>query len=199
MNSNNNFKNFKQIVENTRATRRFKQNISIDTKDLSDLIDLTRTTSSSKNMQPLKYIIINGNDDEAIKEEIYKPLKWAAHLSDWDQSENEKPSSYILILNDTSIDGMPMIDVGIALQTIMLGLSSMGLNGCPLASIDKIAYKKLFKLSDNLEPFLIIAIGKSDEDIILVDAKDDTNYYRDEKQNHFVPKRTLEDVLVIVK
>jgi nitroreductase len=196
MNSNSNFKNFKQTVQNTRAIRRFKQNIVVKDDDLVEIIDLVRTTSSSKNMQPLKYIVVT---DEVKKQCVYKPLKWAAHLSNWDQSEDEKPSAYILIVNDTSIDGVALIDAGIALQTIMLGLSSIGLNGCPLASIDKAAYKKLFKLSDNLEPFLIIAIGKSEEDITIVDAKEDTNYYRDEKQNHFVPKRILEDVLIATK
>ena len=191
-----NFEEFKQIVKNTRATRRFKQNITVSNDKLVEIIDLVRTTSSSKNMQPLKYIVIT---EEDIKEEIYKPLKWAAHLKEWDQSEDEKPSAYILIVNDTNIDGIAMIDAGIALQTIMLGLTSMGLNGCPLASIDKSAYKKLFSLEDNLEPFLIIAIGHSTENITLVDVKNDTNYYRDENENHFVPKRTLKDVLIATK
>ena len=184
---------FKTLVKNTRAVRRFKQNVIIDKSELIDIIDLTRTVSSSKNMQPLKYIAIT---DEKIKNELYKPLKWAAHLSEWDQSKNEKPSAYILIVNDTSIDGFAMIDLGISLQTIMLGLRAKGYDGCPLASIDKVAYKTLFNLDNHLEPMLIIAIGKSSETIELVDVKDDTNYYRDEDGNHFVPKRTLENVLL---
>jgi len=188
-----NFNTFKEIVQNTRSTRRFKQNITIDKKELRELIDLVRTTSSSKNMQPLKYITIT---NEKIKEEVYKPLLWAAHLKEWDQSEDEKPSAYILIVNDTSVDGFAMIDLGIALQTIMLGLSAKGYDGCPLASIDKVAYKKLFNLEDHLEPMLIIAIGKSSENIELVDVENDTNYYRDEDGNHFVPKRELKDVLL---
>ena len=190
-----NFNNFKDIVQNTRTTRRFKQNVTIDKSELIELIDLTRTTSSSKNMQPLKYIAIT---DEKIKDEIYKPLQWAAHLSTWNQAEDEKPSAYILMINDTSIDGFAMIDCGISLQTIMLGITSKGYDGCPLASIDKAAYKKLFNLPSNLEPMLIIAIGKSNETIEIVDVQDDkdTNYYRDEKQNHYVPKRKLEDILI---
>ena len=192
----NNFENFKKMIQNTRATRRFKQNVTISQNDLIELVDLVRITSSSKNMQPLKYIVIT---DENIKQEIYKPLKWAAHLSTWEQSKDEKPSAYILIINDTNIDGVALIDAGIALQTIMLGLTSLGLSGCPLASIDKSAYKKLFSLEDNLEPFLIIAIGHSTENITLVDVKNDTNYYRDENENHFVPKRTLKDVLIATK
>ena len=150
-----NFKEFKHIVQNTRTTRRFKQNHYIANQDLIDLIDLARQTSSAKNMQPLKYIAIT---DEKIKDEIYKPLVWAAHLTQWHQKISEKPSAYILIINDTSIDGFAMIDCGISLQTIMLGATAKGYDSCPLMSIDKNAYKTLFKLDKNLEPMLIIAL-----------------------------------------
>jgi hypothetical protein len=42
----------------------------------------------------------------------------------------------------------------------------------------------------------IIALGKKDEDIQLIDTKDDTNYYRDKNDTHFVPKRELSQVLL---
>jgi len=187
------FQDFKNIVEKTRCTRRF-QPTQIKEEDLLELIELATHTSSAKNMQPLKYIVIT---DEEIKKEIYKPLKWASLLSDWKQSEKEKPSAYILVLNDTSINGYASIDSGIAMQTIMLGGTLKGLASCILASIDKEAYKKLFNLSSNLEPMFIIAFGKSGEQIKLEESKnDDTNYYRDENDIHRVPKRPLKEVVV---
>ena len=190
----NNFNQFKQIVQNTRAIRRFKKDFKIKKDDLIDLVDLARVTSSGKNMQPLKYIIIT---DENIKKEVYKPLVWAAHLKEWSQSKDEKPSAYILVLNDTTIDGFSAIDSGIAMQTICLGATIKGFSSCILASIDKEQYKKLFSLKSFLEPMFIIAFGKKDEDIKLVDIKDnDTNYYRDTQDCHCVPKRLLEDILI---
>lgn len=192
-----NFKEFQNIVKNTRTTRRFKQNNHIPHQDLIDLIDLARQTSSAKNMQPLKYIAII---DEKIKDEVYKPLIWAAHLTQWDQKMDEKPSAYILIMNDTSIDGFAMIDCGISLQTIMLGATAKGYDSCPLMSIDKIAYKKLFKLSEYLEPMLIIALGIKDENIKTTDViNNDTNYFRDKQDTHCVPKRKLKDILLVVE
>jgi len=188
-----NFEEYKKLVTNTRCVRRFKKDITISKKELIEIIDLTRTISSSKNMQPLKYIAISNED---IKKEVYKPLQWAAHLKDWNQSEDEQPSAYILMINDTLIDGFAMIDAGISLQTIMLGATAKGYDACTLASIDKVAYKKLFKLPDHLEPMLIIALGIKDEEIEVVETDDNTNYYRDEKGTHFVPKRKLEDILI---
>jgi nitroreductase len=187
------FSDFRNIVINTRCVRRFKKT-NIEKKDLIALIDLARTTSSGKNMQPLKYIAIV---DEEIKDEVYKPLVWAAHLSDWNQNEDEKPSGYILVLNDTSIEGFSAIDSGIAMQTIMLGATAKGLSACILASIDKVAYKKLFNLENYIEPMFIIAFGAKDEEIKVVDVQNgDINYYRDEYDCHCVPKRTLEEILI---
>ena len=188
------FNDFKTIVKNNRATRRFKKDFKIDKDDLLELVDLARVTSSGKNMQPLKYIIIT---DDKIKEQVYKPLVWAAHLKEWNQSKDEKPSAYILVLNDTSIDGFSTIDSGIAMQTITLGATIKGLSSCILASIDKDEYKKIFSLDSHLEPMFIIAFGKKDEEIKIVDVVDeDTNYYRDKDDIHCVPKRALEDIVL---
>ena len=188
-----NFQDFKNTIENTRCTRRFSQ-ANITQNDLVELIEIARTVSSGKNMQPLKYIAIT---DEKIKDEVYKPLVWAAHLTQWNQAEEEKPSAYILLVNDTSIEGFSAIDSGIAMQTIMLGATAKGYAGCILASIDKIAYKKLFDLPTHLEPMFIIALGAKNEEIKIVDVQNgDTNYYRDTNDNHCVPKRSLDTILI---
>ena len=187
------FNEFKTIVQNTRATRRFKQDFNINKQDLIDLIDLARITSSGKNMQPLKYIVVT---DEILKDKVYKPLVWAAHLTQWTQSSLEKPSAYIIVVNDTNIDGFSAIDSGIAMQTINLGATIKGFSSCILASIDKEMYKNIFNLDNHLEPIFAIAFGKKDEDINIVEMKNDTNYYRDEDDTHCVPKRALEDILI---
>ena len=52
--------------------------------------------------------------------------------------------------------------------------------------------------SEEIDPMLIISIGKSVEDIRLVDLGPDgnTDYYRDDAGTHFVPKRSLEDIIL---
>ncbi len=188
------FNEFKTLVEDARCTRRYNSNFRMKTQDIIDLIDLARISSSAKNMQPLKYVIIN---DELIKNEIEKPLQWAAHLKEWDQSFDEKPSAYIIVISDKNIDGFELIDLGIAIQTISLGAKAKGFNSCNLASIDKEAYKKLLNLELHLMPILAIALGRSKENIKIVDPiEDDINYYRDEYDTHCVPKRELADVLI---
>ena len=45
---------------------------------------------------------------------------------------------------------------------------------------------------------LVVALGKPDEKIVLTEADrdGDTNYYRDENDVHYVPKRKLEDIVI---
>jgi nitroreductase len=188
------FDKFKTLVENTRCVRRYNNNYRMNTQDIIDLIDLARISSSAKNMQPLKYIIVN---DELIKNEIEKPLQWAAHLKEWEQSFEQRPSAYIIVISDRSIDGFELIDLGISIQTIALGAKAKGFSSCNLASIDKEAYRKVLTLEPHLMPILAIALGRSNEDVKITQVVDDQiNYYRDEQDTHCVPKRDLADVII---
>ena len=188
-----NYENFNNLVKTTRSTRRFLPNIEIKKEELEEVIDLVRITSSAKNMQPLKYVTVTNKE---LVKKIATTAKWAAHLTQWNQKEEEQPSAFIIVINDTTIDGFEMLDCGISLQTIMLGLKIKGYASCPMASLDKELCIKEFSLKEHLKPMLAIAIGKEDEVVHIVEPKEDTNYYRNEKDEHCVPKRKLEDVLL---
>ena len=53
------------------------------------------------------------------------------------------------------------------------------------------------KLEPNIEPELVIAIGKPIDDVVItdIDESGDTCYYR-ENNVHYVPKRRLEDIII---
>jgi len=187
------FEDYKRLISKTRATRRFKENIFIDNEELKEVINIARIASSSKNMQALKYITVTS---KKLVKKLSQTCKWAVHLKDWNQSEDEQPSAFIIILNDTTIDAFAMFDCGIALSSITLGLKVKGYSTCPLASIDKKVCEELFNLPQHLEPFLGVAVGVENETINIVNVEKDTNYYRNEKNEHCIPKRSLEDVLV---
>ena len=52
-------------------------------------------------------------------------------------------------------------------------------------------------LPENLAPLLVVAIGKPTEKIVLTEIKEgeSTDYYRDENDVHYVPKRKLADIV----
>lgn len=188
-----NYNELKTLIQEARTTRRFKKDSTVDIKDLKEILDLARITSSAKNMQPIKYILVT--QEEAVHK-LAQTATWASHLKNWDQSEDERPSAFILMLNDQMIDGFPMFDAGASFTAISLAAKAKGLATCPMASIDKELCKKLFVIPDCYDVMIGIAIGIGTENIKLIDTESfDTNYYREDDDTHVVPKRTLSSII----
>lgn len=187
------YDDLKNLIQNARTTRRFKKDAKVSNEDLKEILDLARITSSAKNMQPIKYILVT-KEEHVLK--LAQTAKWAAHLKDWNQSESERPSAFILMLNDQMIDGFPMFDAGASFTAISLAAKAKGLATAPMASIDKELCKELFVIPDCYDVMIGIALGVGSEKIKLVDTDDfDTNYYREEDETHCVPKRSLKQII----
>ena len=68
-----------------------------------------------------------------------------------------------------------------------------------VGAFDTEGVKKLFGFGDGITPELVLAIGKPDETVELIEGlpegKTDYSYYR-ENGIHYVPKRRPDDVLL---
>ena len=179
-----------------RSYRRFCEEVSIKEDVLIELIDLARNCPSARNDQPLKYII---STDAKLNMDIFPALKWAGYLADWEgPGPGERPPAYILVLGDSRISDIFEGDVGIAMQSILLGAVEKGLGGCIIGSIDRKILRKLLKVPEYLKILYVIVLGKPNETIILheVGLDGDIRYWRDENGHHHVPKRSLKEILV---
>ncbi|MGH4140598.1 nitroreductase family protein [Clostridium sp.] len=186
----------KDLVLKNRSYRRFYQNEEIELSTLKELIDLARLSASAANLQPLKYIISN---DLVKNESIFKTLGWAGYLKDWNGPiEGEKPSAYIVILNDLSISKKPSLDTGISAQSILLGAVEKSLGGCMIANINKVELSSVLNLDENFEINLVIALGKPKETVVIDEVSLSTGikYWRDEKAIHHVPKKSLDEIIL---
>lgn len=185
----------KEIIEKNRSYRRFYEDHEIPLEKLTELIDLARICPSSRNIQPLKYIISNTKKKN---DKIFPHLAWAGYIKDWDKPEpGEQPSAYIIILGDKYIFSLFNVDLGIAAQTILLGAAEMGYGGCMVGSIERKKLRAELQIPDRYEILLCLALGKPKEEVVLEEVKDDNiEYYRDEKQVHHVPKRKLDDIIL---
>ncbi|AQQ72534.1 Putative NAD(P)H nitroreductase YodC [Limihaloglobus sulfuriphilus] len=185
---------FSELVKKCRSYRRFDGSHQVAKQTLIDLVGLARFTASGANLQPLKYIISSDEQKNAV---IFDSLAWAGYLTDWDcPAKDERPSGYIIILNDTTIAKISGYDPGIAAQTIMLGAVDRGLGGCMFGSINRKKLSQNLKIPEKYEVLLVLAIGKPVETVVLEDADGDIKYYRDENQVHHVPKRTLDELIL---
>ncbi|HUW05640.1 MAG TPA: nitroreductase family protein [Williamwhitmania sp.] len=186
----------KELVYRNRSYRRFFQQNPIAEETLLHLVDLARMSPSGRNLQPLKYAVVYDPEQNA---QLFPFLAWAGYLNDWDGPiEGERPSAYIVMLEDSSIAEGFAHDQGIAAQSIMLGAVEAGLGGCILGSIKRKEIAELLHLPENLKPVLVLALGVPKEEVAveLLNNNGDVKYWRDGRQVHHVPKRSLEDIVV---
>jgi nitroreductase len=187
----------KDIVYKTRSYRRFEESHHIDINLLEGLVDLARMSPSAANRQPLKYLLYNTPE---FCERIFPSIVWAAYLKEWSGPvPGERPSAYIIILGDKSITESFSFDPGIAAQSIMLGATEAGLGGCMIASIRREDLREELKIPERFDILLILTLGKPVEIILIDEIKEnDVKYWRDDQQNHHVPKRRLDELILKV-
>lgn len=187
----------KDMVYRCRSYRRFYENVEIQERELKELVDLARMTASTANSQTLKYRLVCSRQEN---EKVFAALRWAGALPEWDGPEaGERPAAYIVILGDNTLGKNKLTDVGIAAQTMMLGAVEKGYGGCMLASVQRDQLSEALNIDrERYTIHLVLALGKPKEEVKVVPVKEDgdVTYYRDEHQVHYVPKRSLDEILV---
>jgi nitroreductase len=187
----------RELVTRNRSYRRFHQDVPVDMETLRDLVDLARLSPSAGNLQPLKFMLCC---DPKNNNAVFGHLKWAAYLADWPgPPEGERPTAYIVILGDRDLAESINCDHGIAAQSILLGAAEKGLGGCILASIGKTGLRKAFDIPERFDILLVLALGKPKETVVLESMGPDGNirYWRDEQGVHHVPKRSLDEIIIM--
>ncbi len=191
---------FKDLILANRSYRSYDMSKPIPHEVLLAAIDAARLTPSAANLQPLCYRLIEG--EEACAKML--PLTaWARNLPDITLPPvGHAPTAYIVICQNLSVVPNPAAsnrDVGIVAQTILLSAAEAGYGGCMIGSFRAEAVVETFGIDPaKYRPQLVVALGKPDEEITLVDLAPGANsaYYRDEDGRHFVPKRRIEDILI---
>ncbi len=185
----------RELIEKNRTYRRFYQDVEVSQEALVDLIDLARLSSTGGNLQSLKYFLSQTQESNTL---IFKTLKWAGYLKDWDgPEEGEKPSAYVVVLHDQKISKGFFWDHGIAVQSILLGATEKGLGGCQFNSVDRVGLAQGLSLPDHFEILTVIALGKPKEVVVIekLGESGDIKYWRDQQGVHHVPKRALDDLI----
>ncbi|RLD10144.1 MAG: nitroreductase [Chlamydiae bacterium] len=186
----------KDLIRRNRSYRRFDNSHKIPYDSLRELIDFARLSPSGANLQSLKFIISNSSETNL---KVFPQLAWAGYLKDWDGPiEKERPSAYIIILGDKNIKNDFSCDCGIAAQSILLGATEKGLGGCMIGSIKREELAEELSIDFQFEILLVIALGKPVETVQIEETKspDDIKYWRDEKNIHHVPKRSLNEIIL---
>lgn len=189
----------KDILKRDRSYRSFDESATFTEEQLAAFVEHTRYAPASVNMQPLKYRLIF--EEEEVQ--WMRPLtKWARNLPELTlPPKGHHATAFIIICHDKTIAPNAdrfMKDVGICAHTIMLAATEAGFGGCMIGNFSPAKVVEAFSLPETLQPMLVLALGKPDEEITLVPMPGDGNfrYYRDENGRHYVPKRGLDELLI---
>ena len=184
---------FLDLVKQARSHRGFRQDRKVTRQELEHLVECARFTPAARNDQVLKYYLAEEPETVA----AIQPLtKWAGALAELHlPRKGAEPVAYIVICLDGSLAENPapyQRDVGIVAQTMLLAAAEMGLNGCMIGSF------AAGELRETIKPQLLLALGEGTDRIVITDVGEDgsTTYYRDAEDIHYVPKRTLEQLIL---
>lgn len=186
---------FTDLVRNARSCRRFIESEPIDSKTLRDIVDCVRVTTSARNRQPLRYIAVS---EEQTRLALFTHTSWASVLGWGGPPPGERPTGFIVMLS-ISAPSMPVYyDTGIAAQTMQLHAASMGVGCCILNNFPRNPVREILAIPAEMEIMLLLAFGKPKEErrIVAAASGDDLQYWRDENDVHYVPKLTLDSVLL---
>lgn len=190
---------FMELVRKNRSYRGYNENRPVTREELRKLVECARLCPSSVNAQPLKYRLVWQKEEVA---RLQEKTNWAKALTNITLPHPGMcPTAFIVICQDTGIDASLQRfqkDVGIVAQTILLAAVEMGLGGCMIGNFNAGEVRKTLALPEAMAPLLVVAVGEPAETVVLTEVGPDgsVQYYRDENDVHYVPKRSLEDMLI---
>ena len=189
----------KDLIARARTCRRFKGERRVSAETLADLVDHARLSASARNRQVLRFAIISDRDTcEALNSLV---VLGGSLTPEQRATAAQHPGGFIVIAGPADMDDFAVIDVGIAAQSINLAACEAGLACCMIGAVKKDRAAELIGLPGNLQIRLVLAIGEPDEIRRIVAPRPDGSltYYRDERDEHCVPKLPLNECIIIRK
>jgi len=149
----------KDLVRQNRGCRRFHQEVTIELETLRELVDLARFAANGRNKQPLKYMLFNDTERNAL---IF------AHIGIGGNSqERGRPPAYIIILGDKKITEDFAHSQAIAAQNIMRGATEKGLGSLIIRGIQRDKLREALAIPPHYEILLPGAICRSKETTVI--------------------------------
>jgi nitroreductase len=179
------------LVITNRSYRRFYQDVPLGMETLRELVNLARLSPSAANQQALKFIL---SSDPAKNAVIYPFIR-----IDNNPPEGERPSDYVIILEDMEIRMAMPADYGIAAQTIHLGAVEKGFGGCMIGALDREGLRKALAIPERYNVLLLLALGKPIETGQIIEEQVEGGPARqwwDNDRVRHVPKRPLDDIIL---
>ena len=182
-----------ELMLSRRSIRQFKPD-PVSRDILKKLVNSARLAPSGANLQPLEFVVI---DDEEIRKKLFSCLKWAAYIApEGNPKPGCEPMAYVIILVNVDVKESGFeLDVGAAVENMILTAWEERIGSCWIASADTKKIQKMLKVPKNYMIDSVLALGYPDEEPKIEEMKDSVKYWKDGKGRLHVPKRKLDDIL----
>ena len=182
------------LLLRNRSCRGYDSNYIVSKEELLKIVEVNTKIASARNQQVLRFRLVYGTEAK----EVTKAIKLGGALPELNLPlPGTEPNAYIIICTQEPKGKWVDIDLGISAQSMLLKAVDLGLNGICIAAFNKEKISALVNGSRQMEPLLILAIGKSIErfQLLPIGQEDEHNYFR-KNGVHFVPKVRIEDLLI---
>ena len=182
------------LLLRNRSCRGYDSNYIVSKEELLKIVEVNTKIASARNQQVLRFRLVYGTEAK----EVTKAIKLGGALPELNLPlPGTEPNAYIIICTQEPKGKWVDIDLGISAQSMLLKAVDLGLNGICIAAFNKEKICALVNGDRQMEPLLILAIGKSIErfQLLPIGQEDEHNYFR-KNGVHFVPKVRIEDLLI---
>lgn len=182
-----------ELLLRNRSQRGYLKNYQVKREELERIVGVCSKIPSARNQQVLRFRLVT-HDSGADK--VLVNIKLGGALPELHLPfPGTEPEAFIVVCSTVKEDRMVDVDLGIALQSMLLKAVEMGLNGIVIGAFNKGNIVRELDLP--LEPLMILAIGKGIEKIELtpIEAEESHAYYRKDGV-HYVPKVPAAKLLV---
>lgn len=185
--------NLEKLLRKNRSYRGYDPSFEVREDQLRRIVAVNTLIPSARNSQALRFRLVTRREAHKVLPHIR--LGGALphlHLP----YPGTQPEAFIVVMSAIEPDHYIYIDLGISAQSMLLQATEIGLNGIMIGACDKERLQEELQLP--YRPLLVIAIGRGNEQIRLVEigAEESHSYYRDEAGVHYVPKVRLEDLII---
>ena len=182
-----------ELLTRNRSYRGYNKNYVVRREELERIVGVCSKIPSARNQQVLRFRLVTHDTGADI---ILQNIKLGAALPELHLPiPGTEPEAFIVVCSTVPENKMVDIDLGIAIQSMLLKAVEMGLNGIVIGAFDKAKIEKGLELP--YEPLMIVAIGKGAEKIALTNiAPEESHAYYRAEGTHYVPKISTKDLII---
>lgn len=180
-----------RLLRKNRSYRGYDATYEVRADQLRKIIEVNTKIPSAMNQQVLRFRPVL----KAEADKILPHIRLGGALPELKLPlAGSEPNAFVVVCS-TKTGRYVDIDLGISAQSMLLKAVEIGLGGICIAAFDKEAVMKALSL--DIEPQLIIAIGRPAEKIELVEiTADEPHAYYRSNGVHYVPKVGLDDLIL---